>query len=86
MAHSQDPPPTWALCLCPNTESGTPRASSDCALRLTRDHKLPPAGAGRREASVCRVISVSRALVSGKGPEEPRRGGRCQDKCSSSKS
>lgn len=86
MAHCQDPPPTWALHLCPNTESGTPRASLDCALRLTWDRKLPPAGAGRREANVCRVISASPALVSGKGPEGPRRGGRCQDKCSSPQS
>lgn len=86
MARSQDPPPIWALHLCPNTKSGTPRASSDCALRLTWDRKPPPAGAGRREVRVCRVISASPALVSGKGPEEPRRDVRCQDKCSSPKS
>lgn len=85
-AHSQDPPPTWTLHFCPNMELETPRASSNCALRLTWDRKLPPTGVGRREASVCRVTSVSLALVSGKGPEEPGGGGRCRDRCSSPQS
>lgn len=44
-------------------------------LRLTWDRRLPPSGEGWREVSVCRVISASPVLDSGKGPEEPGRGG-----------
>lgn len=70
-ACSEDPPPTWAPCVHPDTTSGILRTSQGYALTLTWDHTLPPPGAGRREASVCRVVSASPALVSGKCPEEP---------------
>lgn len=73
------------LCISAPTLSHGPQGHPRIVPRLTWDCKPPPTGAGRREVRVCRVISASPALVSGKGPEEPRRDVRCQDKCSSPK-